>query len=68
MIRVDMIHKVVIIAVGGKIGKPFLPDRQLLILERLEDPTHQVFPGIAFPLNNDVGRRCLRNGSEANQG
>ena len=31
MIRVDMIRKVVIIAVGGKIGKPFLPDRQLLI-------------------------------------
>jgi hypothetical protein len=37
MIRVDMIRKVVIIAVGGKIGKPFLPERQPLILERLED-------------------------------
>jgi hypothetical protein len=26
MIHVDMVHKVVIIAIGGKIGKPFLID------------------------------------------
>jgi hypothetical protein len=48
MIRVDMIHKVVIIAVGGKIGKPFLLDRQLLILERLEDPPTKIFQATHF--------------------
>ncbi|CAN5273192.1 hypothetical protein BH10PLA2_BH10PLA2_38810 [soil metagenome] len=55
MIRVDMIRKVVIIAVGGKIGKPFLSDYQLLILDRLEDPTHQDFPDRADQLYSEVG-------------
>ena len=67
MIRVDMIRKVVIIAVGGKIGKPFLLDWQLLIPEWLEDPSTKIFQDAHFSCTTKSAAR-LGIRLEANQG